>query len=80
MKLWDIESTECKMTFDGHQNEKNFVGLSLNDDWITCGSENNTVYTYHKASKTPVATFDFNSLGANEENVSVITFVFETVD
>ncbi|KAG2204422.1 hypothetical protein INT47_005213 [Mucor saturninus] len=66
LKLWDVNSTDCKMTFDGHQNEKNFVGLSLNGDWITCGSENNTVYTYHKASQHPVATFDFADNGHDE--------------
>lgn len=40
-------------------NEKNFVGLSVNNDWIACGSETNTVYTYHKYSKTPIAKYKF---------------------
>jgi E3 ubiquitin-protein ligase RFWD2 len=40
-------------------NEKNFVGLSVNEDWIACGSETNTVYAYHKYSRTPIAKYKF---------------------
>lgn len=69
LKLWDRETEICKRTFTGHLNEKNFVGLSINGDWISCGSENNTLYTYHKASSDPVTQFKFPS--ANEESVSV---------
>lgn len=61
LKLWDRESSLCKRTYAGHQNEKNFVGLSINGDWISCGSETNTVYTYHKSSKHPVTEFKFPS-------------------
>lgn len=61
LKLWDRESTECKRTFTGHQNEKNFVGLSINGDWISCGSEMNTLYTYHKSSRIPVTKYKFPS-------------------
>ncbi|RCI05296.1 coatomer subunit alpha [Rhizopus stolonifer] len=59
LKLWDRESSECLRTFNGHYNEKNFVGLSINEDWIACGSETNTVHTYHKYSKTPIAQYRF---------------------
>ncbi|CAO3697908.1 unnamed protein product [Rhizopus stolonifer] len=59
LKLWDRESSECLRTFNGHYNEKNFVGLSVNEDWIACGSETNTVHTYHKYSKTPIAQYRF---------------------
>ncbi|KAI9271440.1 WD40-repeat-containing domain protein [Sporodiniella umbellata] len=59
LKLWNRESTKCLRTFSGHTNEKNFVGLSVTDDWIACGSETNMVYTYHKHSKTPVAQYRF---------------------
>ncbi|GAA5798833.1 hypothetical protein HPULCUR_004239 [Helicostylum pulchrum] len=61
LKLWNRESMLCKRTYEGHQNEKNFVGLSINGDWISCGSETNTVYTYHKKSKYPVTEFKFPS-------------------
>ena len=32
----------------GHVNEKNFVGLATDGDYITCGSENNGLYVYYK--------------------------------
>lgn len=35
-------------TFRGHTNEKNFVGLTVNNDYIACGSETNEVVVYHK--------------------------------
>lgn len=35
-------------TLKGHTNEKNFVGLSVNSDYIACGSETNEVCVYHK--------------------------------
>lgn len=59
LKLWNLNKDDCEKTFSGHQNEKNFVGLSVKDDWIACGSESNTVYTYHKNSRYPVAQYKF---------------------
>ncbi|KAL0098138.1 WD40-repeat-containing domain protein, partial [Phycomyces blakesleeanus] len=59
LKLWNLESKDCIRTFTGHQNEKNFVGLSLNEDWIACGSETNTLYMYYKGSRIPVANYRF---------------------
>lgn len=35
-------------TFSSHVNEKNFTGLSVKDNLIACGSEDNTVHLYHK--------------------------------
>lgn len=43
-------------TFRGHTNEKNFVGLTVNREYIACGSETNDVYVYHKVSNT--TTYD----------------------
>jgi len=37
-------------TFRGHTNEKNFVGLTVNSEFIACGSETNEVFVYHKVS------------------------------
>lgn len=37
-------------TFKGHTNEKNFVGLTVNSEYIACGSETNEVFVYHKVS------------------------------
>ncbi|KVH91821.1 Protein kinase-like domain-containing protein [Cynara cardunculus var. scolymus] len=49
LKLWDLKKTSvgcsstngCILTFRGHTNEKNFVGLSVADGYIACGSETN---------------------------------------
>ncbi|CAO3654941.1 unnamed protein product [Mucor fragilis] len=71
LKLWDRESRKCLRSFEGHQNEKNFVGLSTDGDWISCGSECNTVFTYHKNATKPIATYTFPSNDGEDENVFV---------
>lgn len=38
-------------TYRGHMNEKNFVGLTVNSEFIACGSETNEVFVYHKVRK-----------------------------
>ncbi|KAJ0921005.1 putative transcription factor WD40-like family [Helianthus annuus] len=38
-------------TFRGHTNEKNFVGLSVNNEYIACRSESNEVFVYHKVGE-----------------------------
>ncbi|MCO5577339.1 hypothetical protein L7F22_031168 [Adiantum nelumboides] len=67
LKLWELTRTNvvggaCKMpslTYTGHTNEKNFVGLSIMDGYIACGSETNAVFAYHKSLPMPVATHKF---------------------
>ncbi|GFP93443.1 protein spa1-related 2 [Phtheirospermum japonicum] len=49
LKIWDLKKTSsnslsrdaCILTLRGHTNEKNFVGLSVADGYIACGSETN---------------------------------------
>ncbi|KAK9078163.1 hypothetical protein SSX86_002220 [Deinandra increscens subsp. villosa] len=53
LRLWDVKQYLPVRTFRGHTNEKNFVGLSVNNDFLACGSETNEVYTYHKAISKP---------------------------
>ncbi|KAH6589984.1 hypothetical protein BASA50_009685 [Batrachochytrium salamandrivorans] len=50
-------------SYNGHTNEKNFVGLSVNCDgeFIACGSETNEVYTYFSKLSKPVLTHHFGS-------------------
>ena len=59
LKLWSTTQNECKRTFTGHTNEKNFVGLSTSNDYIACGSENNAVFTYYKSLPQPVVSHKF---------------------
>ncbi|RYR00147.1 hypothetical protein Ahy_B07g088230 isoform B [Arachis hypogaea] len=48
-------------TFKGHANEKNFVGLTVNSEYIACGSETNEVFVYHKEISKPVTWHKFGS-------------------
>ena len=37
LKLWSLKKPQCLRTFKGHINEKNFVGLATDGDYIACG-------------------------------------------
>ena len=77
LKLWSTSENECKRTFTGHTNEKNFVGLSVCDDYIACGSENNAVYTYYKSLPRPVVEHQFsrNKKGGRQADETNTDFV-----
>ncbi|XP_028394945.1 E3 ubiquitin-protein ligase COP1-like [Dendronephthya gigantea] len=62
LKLWNINKPHCLRTFKGHSNEKNFVGLSTNGDYIACGSENNSLYLYYKGLSKQLLTFKFDTV------------------
>lgn len=61
LRLWDVTGNTHIRTLKGHTNEKNFVGLSVNSDYIACGSETNEVCVYHKAISKPAAWHRFGS-------------------
>ncbi|GJQ09512.1 hypothetical protein GpartN1_g1303.t1 [Galdieria partita] len=61
LKLWNVSQSTVQRTFQGHQNEKNFVGLSTNEEYIACGSENNAVYVYYKEISIPMLLYQMNS-------------------
>ncbi|KAH1267601.1 Protein SPA1-RELATED 2 [Glycine max] len=70
LKIWDLNKTSpvgasinaCSLTLSGHTNEKNFVGLSVADGYIACGSETNEVYTYYRSLPMPVTSHKFGSI------------------
>ncbi|GMI66789.1 SUPPRESSOR OF PHYA-105 1 [Hibiscus trionum] len=70
LKSWDLNktcsdgspSTTCGLTFTGHKNEKNFVGLSVLDGYIACGSETNEVYCYYRSLSMPITSYKFGSV------------------
>lgn len=70
LKLWDLNKTcssgpsnkACSLTFSGHTNEKNFVGLSVANGYITCGSETNEVFTYYRSLPMPITSYKFGSI------------------
>ncbi|KAK8524306.1 hypothetical protein V6N13_015334 [Hibiscus sabdariffa] len=61
LRLWDVKENSLLRTFRGHKNERNFVGLTANSDYIACGSETNEVFVYHKAISKPAAWYRFGS-------------------
>eukprot|EP00053_Salpingoeca_punica_P018544 m.182253 g.182253 ORF g.182253 m.182253 type:complete len:637 (-) comp17457_c0_seq1:1962-3872(-) len=77
LKLWSTSQNECKRTFTGHVNEKNFVGLSTSSDYIACGSENNAVFTYYKALSKPIVSHRFKTSSAdgNEDSSNFVSSV-----
>lgn len=70
LKVWDLNRSNsaglsheaCSLTLRGHTNEKNFVGLSVADGYIACGSETNEVYTYYKSLPMPLTAHKFGSI------------------
>ncbi|KAI9593428.1 WD40-repeat-containing domain protein [Syncephalis fuscata] len=64
LKSWShSESGKCLRTYKGHVNDKNFVGLSVSHDgqWISCGSEDNNIYTYFAPLTQPAIVTPFNT-------------------
>ncbi|KAI3803488.1 hypothetical protein L1987_31640 [Smallanthus sonchifolius] len=68
LKLWDLSDTtsqvlDCPvLSFSGHVNVKNFVGLSASEGYIATGSETNEVFIYHKAFPMPALSYKFNTI------------------
>ncbi|XP_076804037.1 E3 ubiquitin-protein ligase COP1-like [Clavelina lepadiformis] len=60
LRLWKTNTTPCVRSFRGHTNDKNFVGLATNGDYIACGSENNSLYVYYKGLSKALLTYKFN--------------------
>ncbi|CAI9090149.1 OLC1v1024854C1 [Oldenlandia corymbosa var. corymbosa] len=61
LRLWDVKENLPVRTYRGHTNEKNFVGLTVNNEFIACGSETNEVFAYHKAIARPVTWHKFGA-------------------
>jgi E3 ubiquitin-protein ligase RFWD2 len=61
LRLWDVQKDCSIRTLRGHTNEKNFVGLTVNSEYIACGSESNEVFVYHKAMSKPASCHRFGS-------------------
>lgn len=60
LKLWNVNDPNCTRSFRGHTNEKNFVGLATDGNYIACGSENNSLYVYYKGLSNPLLTYKFD--------------------
>ncbi|KAG8086472.1 hypothetical protein GUJ93_ZPchr0010g8778 [Zizania palustris] len=89
LKIWDLNRTNssglstnaCSLTLSGHTNEKNFVGLSVHDGYIACGSENNEVFSYYKTFPMPLTSHKFGSIDpitgqeTNDDNQQFVSSV-----
>ena len=60
LRLWRLNTTPSVRCFKGHTNDKNFVGLATSNDYIACGSENNSLYLYYKGLSKTLLTYKFN--------------------
>ncbi|KAJ7246850.1 hypothetical protein O6H91_Y427300 [Diphasiastrum complanatum] len=61
LRLWDVQAYSPVRVLKGHRNEKNFVGLTVNSEFIACGSETNEVFIYHKGMSKPASSHRFSS-------------------
>jgi E3 ubiquitin-protein ligase RFWD2 len=68
LRIWDVDAHCSARTLRGHLNEKNFVGLSVCDDYIACGSETNEVVVYYKSISTPTARHAFTAPAGGDES------------
>ena len=56
INVWNAQKGELSCALKGHVNERNFVGLTVSNDHIACGSETNEVYIYRKDLPLPIAS------------------------
>lgn len=64
LKLWNINASHCLRSYVGHINEKNFVGLATDGDYVACGSENNSLYVYYKGLCKQLLHYKFDGLSS----------------
>lgn len=60
LKIWNVNDTHCVQSLHGHTNEKNFVGLATDGEYVACGSENNALYVYYKELPKKLFRFRFD--------------------
>lgn len=64
LRLWDTGAapgSPAERVYEGHMNEKNFVGLSVDGEFLACGSETNEAFVYLKPLSNSVAHAAFTS-------------------
>ncbi|KAK4343540.1 hypothetical protein RND71_036634 [Anisodus tanguticus] len=79
LRLWDVKKNLPVRTLGGHTNEKNFVGLSVNNEFLSCGSETNEVFVYHKAISKPVTWHRFGSPDVDEADEDAGSYFISAV-
>ncbi|XP_009769727.1 E3 ubiquitin-protein ligase COP1 isoform X1 [Nicotiana tabacum] len=79
LRLWDVKENVPLRTFKGHANEKNFVGLTVNSEYLACGSETNEVFVYHKEISKPAAWHKFGSDDQNDPDGEMGSYFISAV-
>ncbi|KAG8365372.1 hypothetical protein BUALT_Bualt18G0097800 [Buddleja alternifolia] len=79
LRLWDVKENLPLRVFRGHTNEKNFVGLTVNSEYLACGSETNDVFVYHKAISKPAAWHRFMSSETEEADEDAGSYFISAV-
>jgi E3 ubiquitin-protein ligase RFWD2 len=77
LRLWNVRSMSMseERLYKGHVNEKNFVGLAIQDDLIACGSENHEVCVYYKPLSKPITRLTLPSPGGAREQSNEHPFI-----
>lgn len=79
LKLWNVNSPPHSLrSFTGHVNEKNFVGLATDNDYMACGSEDNALYIYYKGLSKQLFNYNIDagtSVVANNKTIDMNEFV-----
>lgn len=60
LKVWNVNEPNCVQSLRGHINDKNFVGLATDGEYVACGSENNSLYVYYKGLPKKILSFRFD--------------------
>ncbi|KAG0480033.1 hypothetical protein HPP92_010891 [Vanilla planifolia] len=79
LRLWDVKENSAVRTLRGHTNEKNFVGLTVNNEYVACGSETNEVFVYHKAISKPATWHKFGSPDLEDAEEDVGSYFISAV-
>lgn len=75
LKLWNVHEPPLPLrSFSGHINEKNFVGLATDGDYIACGSEDNAVYLYYKGLSKPLFNFKMDGVSGTAGTLANSSF------
>lgn len=69
-KLWNTTQQRSVLTYSGHGNARNFVGLCASNNRFVCGSEDHAVYLYHKIFSGPVIRYPVTASGAFVSSVA----------
>lgn len=60
LKVWNVNQPNCVQSLRGHINDKNFVGLATDGEYVACGSENNSLCVYYKGLPNKILSFRFD--------------------